>query len=147
MSRSDNACLAEAVVDKNVCFETALAESRRIYPLAEFNAFVRATRLYIESIGRGNLIDRRVASILYGLSEYLRLERKRFQLKCSRTCSDLSACFSMATILISKGMNLQGFDARERPAMQSRRGRKKGFGPALDEHVYDMATTRSSEFR
>jgi hypothetical protein len=64
-------------VDKHVCFETALAENRRSYPLAEYNAFVQATRRYIESIGRGNLIDRRVASILYGLSEYLRLERKK----------------------------------------------------------------------
>ncbi|MGA8025950.1 MAG: hypothetical protein WB992_02315 [Bryobacteraceae bacterium] len=58
-------------------FETALAENRRSYPRAEFNAFVKATRLYIESIGRGNLIDRRVAGGLYGLSDYLTVERKK----------------------------------------------------------------------
>jgi hypothetical protein len=77
MSTPESRRLAEAVLDKNVCFESALAENRRTYPLAQFNALVRATRLYIESIGGGNLIDRRVASMLYGLSDYLTLERKK----------------------------------------------------------------------
>ena len=76
MSTPKSRRLAEAVLDKHVCFETALAESRRNYPLAEFRAFVQAARLYIEPIGGGNLIDRRVASVLYGLSDYLTLERK-----------------------------------------------------------------------
>jgi hypothetical protein len=76
MSTPESRRLAEAVLDKHVCFETALAENRRTYPLAEFKAFVQAARLYIEAIGRGNLIDRRVASVLYGLSDFLTLERK-----------------------------------------------------------------------
>jgi hypothetical protein len=45
MSRPESARLAEAVLDKHVSFETALAENRRGYPLAQFTAFVKATRL------------------------------------------------------------------------------------------------------
>jgi hypothetical protein len=77
MSTPESTRLAEAMLDKHVCFETALAESRRSYPLAEFKAFVQAARLYIEAIGGDNLIDRRVASVLYGLSQYLTLEPKK----------------------------------------------------------------------
>jgi hypothetical protein len=86
--QAENACFAGAVLDKHVCFETALAENRLSYPLAELNASVQATRRYIESIGRGNLIDRRVANILYGLSDYLKLERKKVPDEYSGNCRD-----------------------------------------------------------
>jgi hypothetical protein len=76
MGSPESERLADAVLCKHGYLELALADKRRKYPLSEFNSFIDAARCYVESIGRSNLIDRRVASILYGLSEYLRLERK-----------------------------------------------------------------------
>jgi hypothetical protein len=60
MSSPESKRLADAVLCKDGYLELALADNRRTYPLSEFNSFVDATRRYIASIGRSNLIDRRV---------------------------------------------------------------------------------------
>src|SRR6185437_7838532 len=54
-----------------------LADNRRKYPLAKFRSFVEAANRYIQSVGRSKLIDCRVASVLHGPAEYLKLEPKR----------------------------------------------------------------------
>ena len=67
---------AEAVMEARADFEMALSNKRK-YPIAAFRVFVRVTRRYIEMTAGDPLIHRNVAGEISGLTDYLRLERKR----------------------------------------------------------------------
>lgn len=67
---------AEEVLNAKASFEMALSNKRK-YPLVEFRVFARAARNYIGLTAGDPLIHRKVASEISGLSDYLRLERKR----------------------------------------------------------------------
>jgi len=77
MDNSDKNCLAKAVVDRWCSFQEALGGTKRKYPTQEFLSFVEATRSYIKVTRHDQLIHREVAKAINGLTEFLRLERKR----------------------------------------------------------------------
>ena len=69
--------LARAVVDRWCSFEEALGGTKRKYPTQEFLSFAEAARSYIDLTRHDQLIYRDVAKARSGLTEFLRLERKR----------------------------------------------------------------------
>jgi hypothetical protein len=69
--------LATEVLDRWASFQIALAGAKRRYPLQDFLSFVDAAKRYVEATRRDRLIRRDVASAINGLTESLRLERKR----------------------------------------------------------------------
>ena len=77
MDNSEKSRLAKAVVDRWCSFQQALGATKRKYPTQEFLLFVEATRSYIELTRHDPLIHREVAKAINGLTEFLRLERKR----------------------------------------------------------------------
>ena len=77
MKDSAKTRLATAVVESWCTFQEALSETKRAYPLPEFLSFADAARRYIEAIRHDQLVRRDVASAISGLTEHLRLERKR----------------------------------------------------------------------
>lgn len=68
--------LAASAVDRHADFEMALGANRRKYPTQEFQQFVQAARNYIMATRADSLIDRKVASVVNGMREYLETERK-----------------------------------------------------------------------
>ena len=69
--------LASFVADRHYEFEAALARNRRRYPTREFRLFVEAVRKYVGKTQSDEMIHRNVARTVYGLVDYLRVERKR----------------------------------------------------------------------
>jgi len=69
--------LAKAVVDRWCSFQEALGGTKRKYPTQEFLPFAEAARSYIDLARHNQLIHRDVAKAISGLTEFLRLERKR----------------------------------------------------------------------
>jgi hypothetical protein len=57
-------------------FDSDRDKNEVVLSLTGENMSTPESRRLAEAIGGGNLIDRRVASVLYGLSDYLTLERK-----------------------------------------------------------------------
>ena len=74
--RSDKNRLAAEAVAAWEEFQFALTDKGK-YPVAQFRAFAEATRRYIAATRHDPLINRKVATALNGLLEFLRLERKR----------------------------------------------------------------------
>jgi len=68
--------LAKEVIDLWVTFQMALSNKKK-YPAAEFNAFAKRVRRYIDAIGRDPLIHRDVAQAINGLVDFLNVERRR----------------------------------------------------------------------
>lgn len=68
---------AQAVVDRWCAFQEALGGTKRKYPMQEFLSFAEAARSYIDLTRQDQLIHREVAKAINGLTEFLRLERKR----------------------------------------------------------------------
>lgn len=77
MNNSDKSRLAAVVMDRWHSFEEALSRSKRTYPMQNFLSFVDAAREYIEATRHDQLVRKDVANVLKGLTEHLRLERKR----------------------------------------------------------------------
>jgi len=77
MDSSEKNRLAKAVVERWCFFQEALGATKRKYPTQEFRSFVEATRSCIELTRHHPLIHREVAKAINGLTEFLRLERKR----------------------------------------------------------------------
>ena len=77
MDNSEKNRLATAVVDHWCSFQVALAGAKRRYPLQDFLSFADAARRYVEVTRHDQLIRRDVAKAINGLTEFLRLERKR----------------------------------------------------------------------
>lgn len=77
MDNSDKNRLTTAVLDRWCSFEEALAGSKRTYPPQSFLSFADAARRYVEATRHDQLVRRDVAKAINGLTEYLRLERKR----------------------------------------------------------------------
>ena len=77
MHDSEKNRLATAVLDRWSSFQDALAGAKRTYPPQGFLSFVDAARRYIEATRCDQLVRRDVASAINGLTESLRLERKR----------------------------------------------------------------------
>ena len=69
--------VAKTVVDRWCSFHEALGGTKRKYPTREFLSFAEAARSYIDLTRRDQLIHRDVANAINGLTEFLRLERKR----------------------------------------------------------------------
>jgi hypothetical protein len=69
--------LAAAVVDRWCSFQEALGGTKRKYPTQEFLSFAEAARSYADLTRHDQLIHRDVAKAINGLTEFLRLERKR----------------------------------------------------------------------
>ena len=69
--------VAKAVVDRWCSFQEALCGTKRKYPTREFLSFAEAARSYIDLTRHDQLIHRDVANAINGLTESLRLERKR----------------------------------------------------------------------
>ncbi len=69
--------LAMTVVDRWCSFHEALGGTKRKYPTGEFLSFAEAARSYIDLTQHDQLIHRDVANAINGLTEFLRLERKR----------------------------------------------------------------------
>ena len=74
--RSDKSRLAAEAVAAWTEFQFALTDKGK-YPVAQFRAFAEATRRYIAATRHDPLINRKIATALNGLLEFLRLERKR----------------------------------------------------------------------
>jgi len=77
VKNSEKDSLANAVVDRWCSFQGALAGAKRRYPLQDFLSFADAARCYIEATHCDQLVRRDVANAINGLTEFLRLERKR----------------------------------------------------------------------
>jgi hypothetical protein len=77
MKNSEKDHLAIAVVDRWCFLQDALAGTKRRYPLQNFLSFADAARRYIEATHCDQLVRRDVANAINGLTEFLRLERKR----------------------------------------------------------------------
>jgi hypothetical protein len=69
--------VAKSVVDRWCSFHEALGGTKRKYPTPEFLSFAEAARSYIDLTRHDQLIHRDVANAINGLTEFLRLERKR----------------------------------------------------------------------
>ena len=69
--------LATTVVDRWCSFQEALGETKRKYPTQEFLSFAEAARSYVDLTRHDQLIHRDIANAIKGLTEFLRLERKR----------------------------------------------------------------------
>jgi hypothetical protein len=76
MDDSEKDRLAIAVLDRWCSFQDALGVKRR-YPLQDFLSFADAARRYVEATRHDQLVRKDVANAINGLTEYLRLERKR----------------------------------------------------------------------
>jgi hypothetical protein len=76
MGDSEKDGSARMVTEKWVDFQLALSDKRR-YPTQEFQAFVEAARHYIDLTRRDRLVHKTVVAAINGLTEFLRLERKR----------------------------------------------------------------------
>ena len=74
MATKDKA--AELVIERAVDFRMALSNKRK-YPIVQFDAFATAVRLYADLIRDDQLIHKKVVQEVNGLTDYLRLERKR----------------------------------------------------------------------
>ncbi len=68
--------LANAVLDAHVDLEQAPGDSRA-FPRKQFDRFFKLVTRYVEEIGDSALVHRRVAGVLNGFTECLRLQRKR----------------------------------------------------------------------
>src|SRR5580693_2855170 len=68
--------LAERVEERWITFQSALSNKRK-YPTAEFNAFAGSAKEYMRALGSDPLIHRKVANVIAGLVEFLRVERRR----------------------------------------------------------------------
>ena len=77
MNASEKNRLAVVAMERWHSFEEAMARSKRAYPLQNFLSFVDAAREYIDAIRGDQLVRRDVANAINGLTEHLRLERKR----------------------------------------------------------------------
>jgi hypothetical protein len=69
--------LATTVVDQWRTFQDALALTKRTYPAREFLLFADAARRYADATRHDQLVHRDVVNAIHGLTEFLRLERKR----------------------------------------------------------------------
>ena len=76
MPSSEKDRLATEVEDRWVNFQEGLSDKRR-YPIQRFKAFVEAARRYAELTRADPLIHRKVAGAVNGLTEFLKVERKR----------------------------------------------------------------------
>lgn len=76
MGNSEKDRLAAAVADHWRTFHVALRPTRK-YPTQEFLSFADTARRYIDVTRRDRLIHREVVNAIHGLTEELRLERKR----------------------------------------------------------------------
>ena len=77
MGNSEKNRLAAEVVNPWCSFQEALAGTKRKYPTQEFLSFAEAARRYIDLTRHDRLVHRDVAEAMNGLTEFLRLERKR----------------------------------------------------------------------
>jgi hypothetical protein len=77
MGNSEKDRLAAAVVDHWCTFQAALTGPTRKYPTQAFLSFSDAARRYIDVTRHDHLIHREVVNAIHGLTEELRLERKR----------------------------------------------------------------------
>jgi hypothetical protein len=68
--------LAAQVESRWVDFQFALSDKRR-YPLQTFEAFVEAARRYAALTKSDLLIHRKVVGAVNGLTDFLKMERKR----------------------------------------------------------------------
>jgi hypothetical protein len=76
MPSSDKDCLAAEAIKRFADFEDGLSDKRR-YPLPQFKAFWEVAKRYAEVVRHDPLIHRSIAAELHGLTEYLKVERKR----------------------------------------------------------------------
>ena len=77
MGNSEKNRLAAEVVNLWCSFQEALAGTKRKYPTQEFLSFAEAARRYIDLTREDRLVQRDVAEAMNGLTEFLRLDRKR----------------------------------------------------------------------
>jgi hypothetical protein len=77
MGNSEKDRLATAVAKQWLDFQAALSGNRRKYPTLEFQAFAQTARRYVDLTRCDRLVDKTVAKAINGLTESLRLERKR----------------------------------------------------------------------
>jgi hypothetical protein len=77
MTDSQKDALAATVQERWVDFQMALSDNRRKYPAQEFKRFVQAVRSYIEQCRDDTLVHRKVVQVVNGLTNSLKVERKR----------------------------------------------------------------------
>ena len=77
MTDSEKDALAAVVEERWVDFQMALSDNRRKYPVQEFKKFVQAVRNYIERSRDDPLVHRKVVQVVNGLTNSLKVERKR----------------------------------------------------------------------
>lgn len=80
MGQSEKDRVAKRIVELRTTFDLALSD-KQMYPLDEFQAFVRSVRRYIEITANDPMIHKTVASAVNGLKEFLQAERKRIPWK------------------------------------------------------------------
>ena len=75
MLLSEKDRLASDVQERRIDFNMALSD-KHSYPIAQFGAFWQAGQRYAEITKRDHLIHRVVIQSVYGLTDYLMVERK-----------------------------------------------------------------------
>ncbi len=76
MANSEKGRLAAEVEERWLDFQDALSDKRR-YPVEQFRAFWDAGKRYSELTKHDALIHRKVVVAINGLTDFLRVERKR----------------------------------------------------------------------
>ena len=77
MDNAEKNRVAKTVADRWCSFHEALGGTKQKYPTREFLSFAEAAQSYIDLTRHDQLIHRDVANTINGLTEFLRLERKR----------------------------------------------------------------------
>jgi hypothetical protein len=104
MPSSEKDRAAHVALERWIDLQVALSDKRK-YPIECFNAFVGATRHYIELTKRDPLIPRSVATAINGLSDFLASERKRVPGNVLHEAERLECRFSVAMIRVSTVMS------------------------------------------
>ena len=77
MPNSEKNRLAKAALDRWISFQDSRAGGKRRYPLEHFVSFADVARRYIGATRQDQFVRRDIANAMNGLTEFLRLERKR----------------------------------------------------------------------
>lgn len=77
MDKPEKNRVAKTAVDRWCCFQEALCGTKRKYTAREFLSFAETARSYIDLTRHDQLIHTDVANAINGMTESLRLERKR----------------------------------------------------------------------
>ena len=109
-----------SILDRWCSFHEALGGTKRKYPTREFFSFAETARSYIDLTRHDQLIHRDVANAINGLTEFLRLERKRVPGRILSEADRLECLFF--------GGFDPHFEGDEPPGLKSGKTARRNFG-------------------